>query len=287
MIAVQTRRELTAEATARALRRRNDSQIGLDAALAPFDIAERTGVDVLFSDIPSMEGVYVAGNEPHIILSSLRPAGRRAYTCAHELGHHEFDHGSRFDPLAERRDGSSFSDPVEFTADRYAEALLMPRSTVASGFRRRGWDPAQPNPTEVLVVSAWLGVGFATLVHHLHKTLGLITNSLARALLKNRPAAIRASIAGRECPGLFVVDRHWIRATVDCEVGDLIMFEGTVVDTRSIVLIGERDGRVLLRGEEPGTGSLTLLDGRSLPVRVQRREYVGRHEFAFDEEEEE
>jgi Zn-dependent peptidase ImmA (M78 family) len=73
-------------------------------------LAEQEGVEVRFSALPSAEGIYSPG-KPVIVVSSLRPAGRQAYTGAHELGHHIYGHGEQFDELVEDRGKSRRWDP--------------------------------------------------------------------------------------------------------------------------------------------------------------------------------
>jgi hypothetical protein len=64
----------------------------------PYAAAESFRLRVTFS-ATSMEGFYF--KPANILVSSLRPVGRRAFTCAHELGHHWFGHGSTIDQLQE------------------------------------------------------------------------------------------------------------------------------------------------------------------------------------------
>jgi len=91
------RKKLAADAVSRALSLRKKLGVSFEESVSPIDAAEQLSIDVRFVDLPSMEGIYVADNEPKIVLSSLRPSGRRSFTCAHELGHHMFGHGDRFD----------------------------------------------------------------------------------------------------------------------------------------------------------------------------------------------
>jgi hypothetical protein len=74
--------------------------VGIDL-IAPVDIyavAEAIGIRVRFLPV-SMEGFYRKGSPPRVMLSALRPLARRAFTCAHEIGHHWFGHGSTIDEL--------------------------------------------------------------------------------------------------------------------------------------------------------------------------------------------
>jgi Zn-dependent peptidase ImmA (M78 family) len=73
-------------------------QAGPNLRLCPLRRAGR--VAVRFNDI-NMEGMYQRGAPPRIHVSARRPLPRRAYNCAHELGHHVFGHGSSIDELRE------------------------------------------------------------------------------------------------------------------------------------------------------------------------------------------
>ena len=119
------RRAMVRQAMAAALRTRLSVGYGLDHAVCVYDLAEKLGVEVRFLDLPSMEGMYSSASSPTIIVSSLRPPGRRAFTCAHELGHHNRSDGVKIHELAEQRDKPSF-DSKEFMADCFAGALLSP-----------------------------------------------------------------------------------------------------------------------------------------------------------------
>src|ERR1700740_3255389 len=91
-----------------------------------FDVCTELGLAVTFVDI-NMEGMYIKknGRRPTILLSNQRPLPRRVYTCAHELGHHVFNHGSKIDGLKEQTSGSSHYDNDELLVDTFAGALLM------------------------------------------------------------------------------------------------------------------------------------------------------------------
>src|SRR5438874_2727281 len=104
-----------------------------------FDLCFDMGITVRFVEI-NMEGMYVSrpdGSLPQILISNQRPLPRRAFTCAHELGHHLFEHGTKVDALA---DGTSKKyDGHEFLVDTFAGALLMPVTAVLTEFAKRDW----------------------------------------------------------------------------------------------------------------------------------------------------
>ena len=117
------RRAIARQSIAAALRTRLSVGYGLDHAVCVYDIAEKLGLEVRFLDLPTMEGMYSSASSPTIIVSSLRPPGRRAFTCAHELGHHNRSDGVEIDELVEQWYIPRF-DPKEFAADCFAGALL-------------------------------------------------------------------------------------------------------------------------------------------------------------------
>ena len=118
---------------------RQGAGYGLSDAICVYDLAQRLGIEVRFMDTPSMEGMYYGGSDPYIIISSLRPPGRRAFTCAHELGHHIRGDGMHVDELVEQRKRPVI-DPNEFAADCFAGALLMPKMAVERAFAIRKWN---------------------------------------------------------------------------------------------------------------------------------------------------
>lgn len=77
-----------------------EAGLALNSPICIYDLCDRLNVTVRFVDI-SMEGTYYKGENPRILLSALRPLPRRNFTCAHELGHHVFGHGSTIDDLIE------------------------------------------------------------------------------------------------------------------------------------------------------------------------------------------
>ena len=74
--------------------------------------------------------------------------GRQAFTCAHELGHAFFNHGTRADLISDfERDRSD--DPEEIIADAFAGHLLMPPHAVESEINRRAWKASNLTPVQV------------------------------------------------------------------------------------------------------------------------------------------
>ena len=279
------RRTIARQAMGAALRTRRSVGYGLDHAVCVYDLAEKLGVEVRFLDIPSMEGMYTSASSPTIIVSSLRPPGRRAFTCAHELGHHHRGDGVEIDELVEQWDKPRF-DPKEFAADCFAGALLMPKLAVSKAFAVRAWSMEECTPEQAYMVAGYFGVGYTTLVHHLGSALQVLPDSRARALLKVSPRKAQSLLLGWQTPQtVVVVDTHWTGRAVDVEVGNLIFVrggakpEGACIETSSDVEHGR-----LFRAVKPGIGRLEASTSWSAFVRVSRRDYVGRALYRHWEE---
>ncbi len=279
------RRAITRQATAAALRTRRSAGYGLDHAICVYDLAGKLGVEVWFMDLPSMEGMYSATSDPTIIVSSLRPPGRRAFTCAHELGHHSQGDGVRMDDLVEQWERPRF-DPKEFMADCFAGELLMPKMAVSKAFAIRGWPIDRCTPAQALMVAGYFGVGYTTLIHHMRSALQVLPDSQARALLKVKPRKAQALLLGWEMPDpIWVVDTHWAGKTIDVEVGDAIFVHGGAEpEGMCIEKISDAENGRLFRAAQPGIGRLENGSAWSAFVRVSRRGYVGRSVYRHWEE---
>ena len=282
---MNNRRAIARQAIAAALRTRLSVGYGLDHAVCVYDLAEKLGLEVRFLDLPSMEGVYLSASSPTIIVSSLRPAGRRAFTCAHELGHHNRSDGVEIDDLVEQWDMPRF-DPKEFAADCFAGALLMPKMAVSSAFAIRGWSMADCTPDQAFMVASYFSVGYTTLIHHMRSALQVLPDTRAQALLKVSPRKAQSLLLGWQTPQtVVVVDAHWTGRAVDVEVGDLIFVrDGAQSEGACIKPSSDVDHGRLFRAARPGIGRLEAGATWSAFVRVSRREYVGRALYRHWEE---
>jgi Zn-dependent peptidase ImmA (M78 family) len=105
------RKQIVQEAMSRALHARRSAGIALSETFCVFDFADQVGVEVRFVDAPSMEAAYACMPRPVILVSTWRPPGRKAYNCAHELGHHFYGHGMRVDELLGQDGAEEGFDP--------------------------------------------------------------------------------------------------------------------------------------------------------------------------------
>jgi len=271
------RRRLALRAMGEALKLRRQNGIAADQPCCVFDLVEKLGIELRFAEIPSAEGIYSPGR-PVIIVSALRPAGRQAFTCAHELGHHVYGHGERFDELVEERAKTKRYDPKEFEADCFAAALLMPKTGVLKGLALRGFNPKTLTPEQGYIIASWLGVGYTTLVANMGYGMGLLGREQTEALKKVKLPQIRKRLLGFECKDhLVFVDEAWSGRAVDVQVEDVIRLPPSVSIEGSFVEELSRDADTcLVRAVKPGVGRFAIPGGEWAQfVRVGRKQYCG------------
>lgn len=264
---------------------RIDAGIDLKKPTCVYNLCDALKITVRFNDI-NMEGMYERGPKPRIHISALRPLSRRNFTCAHELGHHIFGHGSTIDELQNEQSCSANRAPNEILADAFAAFVLMPTLGLREAFKLRGLNPNTASATDMYAIACNFGVGQATLVTHL-QGIGMITFDKRTALGKITPKMIRTELLGEiVSEPLTVADQHWNSPTLDSEVGALLLLPaGVVVDTT--ILMPERevgDGKLfrtmktgITRVVIPGTSWATY-------VRVAPPQYVGLARYRHLEE---
>ncbi|WP_342084849.1 ImmA/IrrE family metallo-endopeptidase [Dyadobacter sp. OTU695] len=245
-----------------------------------FDACNQLEVSVRFIDI-SMEGMYVSisdASSPVILISSLRPLPRRVFTCAHELGHHLFGHGSKIDGLNE--DGSKMAsyDKEEYLVDVFAGALLMPIAGVEREFKIRKWTPENCTSLQFYTVSSMFGTGYSTMVKHCraHK---IITDSKATELLRDSPGKILRGIAGEAVESAYfrIIDANSVLPTIDLEVGGYLFFPPYVtIEGDHLLKVKNTDIGDMFIAKRPGIcRAVSTLNSTGSFVRVQNNNYVG------------
>jgi Zn-dependent peptidase ImmA (M78 family) len=269
-------------AAALAVRRRLGINI-LDP-LCVFDIAEKLEIEVRFVDTPSIDAVYSKQPKPTIFLSSGRPLVRQTFSCAHELGHHQFNHGIRLEYFL---DATKSTDPEEFLADCFAGLLLMPQTAVKHAFIQRGWSIQSASPEQFYTIANNFGVGYTTLIHHTRGSLGLLDHQKAESLLKSRLPEIRRKLVNGPCqPNLHIVDPFWRGRPIDIQVGDLILLPSDTLESGAYIRqLNETPNGCLFEAIKKGAGQVSNGGlGWSSFVRVSEKEYVGRSLFRHLEE---
>lgn len=161
-------------AVAEALRVRASQSIPPRDPIRVYDLAQDLGVEVRFESLASLEGIFSSGQPPTAIISSLRPQGRRAYTCAHELGHWRLGDAIGLDELMESRNRKFYQNPRERAAQLFAGTLLMPNPAVVHALRVRNWNPVTCTPLQIISLATVFGVGYSSFIEHLEFGISLI-----------------------------------------------------------------------------------------------------------------
>lgn len=255
------RRALATQAMQAAAETRAKGKLDQASPICIYGLCETLGVQVRFNNI-NMEGMYQRGLPPRIHLSARRPLPRRAYNCAHELGHHVFGHGSSIDELREDAKVQPWEDPKEFLADTFAGFILMPIIGLRRAFSIRGWTTESATPAQIFAIACEFGVGYATLLTHLSVGVNMLSRGRANALRRVSPKALRMDILGAmTSEPLIVADRHRGAPTLDAEVKTLLLLPPRSEATGG-GLAFDRDlasGR-LFRAVKPGVFQVTADD---------------------------
>lgn len=280
------RKVLVMEGMQASINARFKAGLDLKSPICIYALCDTYKVGVRFNDI-NMEGMYGRVPKPYIQISALRPVARRVFTCAHELGHHIFGHGSTIDELKEDQIRHSNRPPNEILADAFAAFVLMPTLGLRESFAKRKLDPNHATALDMYSIACNFGVGQSTLVNHLAYGIGMISQQQRDRLGKITPKMIRTSLLGEVVPeSLIVADQYWNSPTLDIEQGMLLHLPvGVIVDIT--MLSPEKSlpsGRVfralkcgITRVVIPGTSWATY-------VRIARHRYVGLAKFRHLEE---
>lgn len=249
-----------------------------------FDVSADLGVSVRFVDV-SMEGMYINQRNatmPVILLSSLRPLPRRVFTCAHELGHHIFGHGSKIDGFTEEGASTSIYDKDEYLVDSFAGAFLMPIAGIEVEFSKRGWEPKNASPIQFYVISSIFGTGYSTLITHCRANT-LISELKAASLLKQTPAKLLQNIIGTvaEKSHFKIIDNHAQSSVIDLEIGNyLFLPEYFAIDGQHLQKIRKTDFGNLFVAEQSGiTRAASTISETGYFIRIQNAGYTGLAEY--------
>jgi hypothetical protein len=279
------RTSLALQAAKAALRVRQRLHISTTSPVCVWDAAKDLGITTWLVDVPSLEGMYIQGTPATILVGARRPTGRQAMTCAHEIGHHTFQHGSQIDEYL-ASDKAEGRTPEEFLANTFAANFLMTKSAVAQGLLARGIASSQATPEQIYGLATWLGVSYAGLLYHMRSALQIIARSVADRLLKVEPREIRAGLANhlglRNVPGeIIIADQSWTGRPIDAQVGDVVCVPaGASFDD----FCGRLDGAIITP-TTPGIGRVYHKALRwAAFLRVSRQHFAGLAEYRHLEE---
>ena len=247
------RRALAIQAMQAAAATRAEAKLDQAEPICIYGLCEKLGIVVRFNNI-NMEGMYHRGRPPRIHVSALRPQSRRAYNCAHELGHHVFGHGSSIDELREDAKVQPWEDPKEFLADTFAGFILMPTIGLRRAFSVRGWTPETATASQIFTIASEFGVGYATLITHLSASVNMLSRGRATALRRVTPKALRKGILGvSTSEPLIVTDHHRTAPTLDAEVKTLLLLPpGTEASGAGLAFERDLTAGRLFRAIKPG-----------------------------------
>ncbi len=261
------------EALRGALELRRKLRVPRELPINALDAAGSLGLRVQLSDLASCEGM-LSRDANIILLNNLRPAGRRAFTCAHELGHWHLGHGNALDMLDFDEDDQD--KPLEQLVNSFAGFFLMPKRAIQEALARRQWHVGSLTPQQAFILSGQFGVGYQTLIQHLHRSVQLIAPWQLSELERWSPKSLRHALAGPTAgPHLLVGDAEWGEVPIDLEVGDSVLLPPDIALSGDQLEPGSAHGvwRHCVAGK-PGISNIQT-ENWTCFVRVSRREFTG------------
>jgi Zn-dependent peptidase ImmA (M78 family) len=258
---------------------RDRAKVPRNAPVNIFDCCQKLKVEVRFVVGGSFEGMYEKERRV-IVLPVDRPAGRRVFTCAHELAHWRFKHGSMLDDSTTIE---GYNDkPEERMANMFAGYLLMFPPAVESARAALGLNYSTCGPDEIYALASWFGVSYASMLNHLRWALRKLDHRRYDELKRVAPRTIRKQLlGGRESQHLVLMPSMTPEVPIDMESGDLALLPADVIaDGGSLAVVEHSPGHTLVQAVCPG---ISLLRSESSPwtaaARVMRRGYTGRSVF--------
>ena len=280
--------QLARRALRGAIEVRSKAAVALTAPICIYDLVGKAlKVEIRFHGGASFGGMYARETQT-ILVPSERPAGRRAFTCAHELGHWYFNHGTRLEDLKEQEKGGS-DDPEEILANQFAANLLMPKWAIDQLFKEEAVNLNAVTELQLYAASCQLGVGYETLVRHLRFGLGLISPATTDRLLQTSPKNIRQTYLGEPFANhLVVVSKAWSQVPIDLEVGDGAYLNFLATTEGTLLVPQEHKTGSLFVATKPGiTKVQAKSDSWASFVRISRKGYTGRSAFRHLEDSDE
>jgi Zn-dependent peptidase ImmA (M78 family) len=244
-----------------------------------FDCAEKLKVEVRFIVGGTFEGMYEKERKV-IVLPVDRPAGRRVFTCADELAHWRYKHGSMLDDSTTVEDYNS--SPEERLANMFAGYLLMPPPAVEDAAKALGVGYSNCSAEQIYELASWFGVSYASMLGHLKWALRKISSTRYEQLKRVAPRENRSRLlAGKQSQHLIVMNKLSPRIPIDMEVGDLALLPAGVTNIgKSLNIIESTSTHTLIESMRPGVALLRTIDGSwSAAARIMRRSYTGRAVF--------
>ena len=275
-----TTTELATVALRGALETRRRVGVATSAPVCVYDLAEKLGIEVRFCPGNSFGGMYSKKSQT-ILVPSLRPPGKQAFTCGHELAHWFFEHGDRIDDNGSIEDFRSNASEDRM-ANMFAGYLLMPKRAVLEAFRCRGWESRDCTALQAYTIACQLNVGYETLIRHMQWSLRLLSQNSVQALLKSTPKALRQELLGaKDTRHLVIADENWTTVAIDLQVGDMAIVPHTAaIENRNVVAGEAIDRGVLVRAEAPGVARAVARGGQWASfIRVSRADYEGRSKY--------
>lgn len=282
-----SRKEIARLALLKAEQSRGKARVLATEPIDPIDAScDVFGCEVVFKALPSLEGIYSTEPRPTIVIGSERPYGRQYFTCAHELGHHVFGHGTSLDEL--EADFSACSDE-EYAANVFASYFLVSKLAFLAAIKERGFRVAEISPWQMFKLAHYFGVGYSTIINHACYALEVITATQRKHLLGYQPKSFKEVMQIPTSSDVFVADYHWKKKALNACVGDYILLPSDceVSDNgERILYIDQYDNLARFKVVSPGYArALSMENDWGINIRLSKKCYEGFAQYRFLEDE--
>jgi IrrE N-terminal-like domain len=206
------------------------TEVGLDQTrqVDVFALCELLGLWLTFLPMEGLLGAYVPQGAGGVIITDRRPITVQRYTAAHEIGHWRLEHGHGLALDGEEHVFGRTAVERERLAQVFAASLLMPPPLIFALLNRIGAGTSGAvDPAEAYFVAREAGVSYEAAVRQL-ANLQVITFVRSEELLKVRPLAVKAELAGGRRPeygyaDVWPVDEHWNREHLSLRADDEVI----------------------------------------------------------------
>lgn len=139
----------------------------------PVEICSKLGVHYQEAEYDGFDGTLIVVGDSQLIgvNSNIKEPGRRAYTCAHEIGHYYYDLATETTFRCTRDDtghGGGKLDEKEIRANEFASELLMPKDLLLAEMKNQApsWSIIEKLATKCGTSLQATANRFIKLTHH-------------------------------------------------------------------------------------------------------------------------
>lgn len=167
-------------------------------AIDIFSVISQLDIPVLVRPLDGLLGAYLNEPQPGILVTTKRDRKIQRLTAAHELGHYILDHSPSLDDDGLLRRAvvrrPTHAQYMEYEADAFAFAFMMPKWLIASICKRHDWSKSDLlDHTVAYQLSLRIGVSYEAICRTMHR-YKILSNDELDHLLGKTPKSIKQNL---------------------------------------------------------------------------------------------